>query len=214
MICFISVSSAKNIISFGLQKFQKIVMLRTILRHQYRIPVTPVDRLCPLAHNREQHVVFVRSACVILDAKHVIDACHTVHEHVQQTKILSTDDPSSIRLKVKQNAHRTRCSALTVKLNQSFSRSWWRRRGTELSPCMDDRKVRKAIETHDSARSDGQRWKLHEAEVAQRLSTRSSTLDEFAMNRRHSSNSVPEASSLVFGGRGSFNRQGTWSHKF
>ena len=33
-----------------------------------------------------------------LDAKHTSDACNTVHEHVQRTMIMSTDDPSSIRL--------------------------------------------------------------------------------------------------------------------
>ena len=51
-----------------------------------------------------------------LDAKHVSDACHTVHEHVQQTMIMSADDPSSIRLKTqgKQSAQRTLCIAPTV----------------------------------------------------------------------------------------------------
>ena len=39
-----------------------------------------------------------------LDAKHITDACHTAHEHVQQTMTL-IDDPSSIRLK--ENRART-----------------------------------------------------------------------------------------------------------
>ena len=39
-----------------------------------------------------------------LDAKHISDACPTVHEHVQQTTTL-IDDPSSIRLK--ENRART-----------------------------------------------------------------------------------------------------------
>ena len=57
-------------------------------------------------YSRAQHrvvvVVFVvRSVYLHFDAEHICDACHSVHEHVQQTMTL-IDGPSSIQLKEKR----------------------------------------------------------------------------------------------------------------
>ena len=147
----------------------------TIQRCQYRIPSTPVDRVCILAHNAQprtrRYCCLCCNVCVYLhlDAEHISDASHAVHEHVQQTMILSTDESIINRAQGKQSAHKTPCSAPTVGLNQSLSRAWWRSRGSELSADVDGKSgTPSSRDTRfDSARSDlEQRWKPHEAEVA------------------------------------------------
>ena len=103
--------------------------VRAIHRCQYRILLTPVDRWFALANNAQLRTprccCLCGEVCVFLhlDAEHIniSDACHTVHEHVQQSMIMSTNDPWSIPLK--ENRARTGHFAVRQQLHSISSSS-------------------------------------------------------------------------------------------